>query len=157
MGNLLAAVGAAQTNINRLARPDDLRAAAEEISKVAQSSGAQALLAASPVAERLVGAVLLISDDLVNLNGFVGSNGFPGENKRVLIVDVNLASGTAVAQAARTARSAGAQYVQAAVLHQVTCITAGAAACGVDDLVVLTDAEHADDEPCGSTSSGLFW
>ncbi|WP_369187248.1 hypothetical protein [Streptomyces sp. R08] len=151
MGDLLAAVGAAQTNIDRLARPDALRAAAEEISKVAHASGAQALLAASPVAERLVGAVLSITDDLVNLDSYLRGN------QRVLIVDVNFASGTAVAQAARTARNAGAQYIQAAVLHQLTPVTAGANACGVDDLVVLSDEDHADDEPSGSTSSGLWW
>lgn len=151
MGDLLAAVGIAQSNIDRLARPDELRAAAEEITKVARAGGAQALLAASPVAERLVGAVLSITNSLVNVGGL------PSGNKRVLIVDVNLASGTAVAQAARTARNAGAQYVQAAVLHQLTSVTASAAACGVDDLIVLSSMEHSDDEPCDTTSSGLWW
>lgn len=151
MGDLLAAVGAAQSHIDRLARPDELRAAAEAISKLARASGAQVLLAASPAAERLVGAVLSITDDLVAWAGF------PRWNARVLIVDVNLASGTALAQAARTARDAGAEYVQAAVLHQLTPVSAGATACGVDDLIVLSGVEHSDDEPCGSTSSGLFW
>ncbi|MGW0944080.1 phosphoribosyltransferase [Streptomyces sp. NPDC002623] len=131
MGDLLAAVGTAQTNIDQLAQPAELRAAAERVVELAKSSGAFTVLAASPVAERLVGAVLQVSSALRSLTAKSPTAG------NVLIVDVNLASGTAVAQAARLARKAGAEHIHAAVLHQLTPVTARAADCGVDELTVL--------------------
>lgn len=150
MSDLLAAVGTAQTNIDRLTRPDELRAAVEQVTKVAHAFGAQTVLAASPVAERLVSAVLLASDDLMSR----ADDG--GAGSKVLIIDVNLASGTSVAKAARTARHAGAEQIRAAVLHQVTDVAAGAADCGVDELVVLNDARPVSWQACGrSTDSGL--
>lgn len=150
MSDLLAAVGMAQTNIDRLARPDELRAAVEQVTKVAHAFGAQTVLAASPVAERLVSAVILASDDLMGLMDDRGTG------SKVLIIDVNLASGTSVAKAARTARHAGADQIQAAVLHQVTDVAAVAADCGVDELVVLNKA-RADSWQAGgrTTDSGL--
>lgn len=150
MSDLLAAVGTAQTNIDRLAQPDELRTAVEQVTRVAHTFGAQTVLAASPVAERLVSAVLLASDDLVGRmnDGCAGS--------KVLIIDVNLASGTSVAKAARTARHAGAEHIRAAVLHQVTDVAAAAADCGVDELVVLNEARAVFGQDHGrTTDSGL--
>ncbi|GAA3850287.1 hypothetical protein GCM10023084_00680 [Streptomyces lacrimifluminis] len=150
MSDLLAAVGTAQTNIDRLAQPDQLRAAVEQVTEVAHAFGAQTVIAASPVAERLVSAVLLASGGLMRLIGD-GSTG-----SKVLIIDVNLASGTSVAKAARTARHAGADHIRAAVLHQVTDVAAAAADCGVDELVVLNETRPTSWQACGrTTDSGL--
>ena len=135
MTDLLEAVGRAQSNIDRLAVPDEFRSAVELVMGFAQQCGAHSLLAASPVAERLVGALMAESEWFAAMA--------PQAEADVLIVDVNLASGTAVANAARLARHAGAQRVHAAVLFQLTENAAGAADCGVDDLAIL----------CGSPAS----
>jgi phosphoribosylpyrophosphate synthetase len=74
-------------------------------------------------------------------------------SQNVLIVDVNLASGTTVAQAARHARSLGARRIHAVVLHQLTAVAAQAADCGVDVLDVLGELPPA--RPSSTTDSGL--
>lgn len=150
MGDLLAAVGTAQTNIDRLAQPTELRAAAKRVAELAESCGALTVLAASPVAERLVGAVLQASTSLRSLSRYSHIDG------KVLVIDVNLASGTAVAQAARIAREAGAAHVDAAVLYQLTPVTAQAADCGVDALTVLRQSpEGMSSVAYTGTPSGL--
>lgn len=129
MTDLLAAVGRAQSNIDRLAVPEEFRSAVELVMEFARQCGAHSLLAASPVAERLVGALMVESDWFAMMPAQAEAD--------VLIIDVNLASGTAVANAARVARHAGARQVHAAVLFQLTEEAAGAADCGVDDLAIL--------------------
>ena len=148
MSDLLDAVEAAQENIQRLADPVELRNAAGQVVEFARSSGVRSVMAASPAAERLVGALLSSGEDLVGLTGCASAT------SAVLLVDVNLASGTALAQAARCVREAGAVRVLAVVLHQLTATTAGAADCGVDVLNVL---DPRDPRPiAGPTGSGLL-
>lgn len=149
MSDLLEAVEVAEENIQRLADPVALRNAAEQVVELARSCGARAVLAASPAAERLVGALLSTSTDLVGLTADIAA-----ASGLVLVVDVNLASGTCVAQAARCARQAGAQQIHAVVLHQVTAAAAGAAECGVDVLSVL--GSKPAERPLPPNGSGLW-
>jgi hypothetical protein len=148
MSDLLDAVEAAQQNIQRLADPVELQNVAGQLVEFARSSGARSVMAASPAAERLVGALLSSGDE------FVGVTRCLSAADPVLLVDVNLASGTSLAQAARLVRESGAVRVLAIVLHQLTAATAGAADCGVDVLNVL------DSRPsrpiAGTTGSGLL-
>jgi phosphoribosylpyrophosphate synthetase len=148
MSDLLDAVDTAHGNIERLTDPVALREATEQVITVARQCGAQAVLAASPAAERLVGALLSSCSDLISLpsQATVAS-------QTVLIVDVNLASGTTVAQAARHARSRGARHVHAVVLHQLTAVAAQAEDCGVDALDVL--GELPPTRAVSTTDSGL--
>lgn len=148
MSNLLGAVDTAHSNIERLAEPSALHDATEQVITVARRTGAQAVLAASPVAERLVGALLSSCSDLVSLSSQAAAF-----TQTVLIVDVNIASGTAVAQAARHARGLGARHVHAVVLHQLTAVAARAADCGVDGLHVLGEWPLA--RSSSTTDSGL--
>ncbi|MEV6006612.1 phosphoribosyltransferase [Streptomyces sp. NPDC051976] len=148
MSNLLEAVETAQDNIERLADPGELRAAAEQIMSYARKYEARSILAASPAAERLVGALLSEYHQLVALTTHVA-----GAQAEVLIVDINLASGMSVAQAARVARTAGAQHVHAVVLHQLTAVAARASDCGVDVLDVLGPVPP--ERQGSTTSSGL--
>jgi hypothetical protein len=149
MSDLLDAVEAAQENVQRLADPTELRYATEQVEEFARSCGARSVVAASPAAERLVGALLASSVELVGLLANCTTATDP-----VLIVDVNLASGTSVAQAARHARRAGARQVVAVVLHQITAATADANDCGVDTLNVLRSQPTV--RPVGPTDSGLY-
>jgi phosphoribosylpyrophosphate synthetase len=120
-------------NVDRLADPQNLRSAAERISQVAVEQGATYLLAASPEAERLVGAALLCSP---NLRAVVQKLLVGQENDAVMIVDVNLASGTSIARAARRARRSGAVQVVGTVLHMADGAV-GASECQVDRLTVI--------------------
>lgn len=149
MNDLLEAVDAAHSNIERLADPGALRAATEQVMAFARQCGARSVLAASPVAERLVGALLTSSSGLVGLSPQAAE-----ASLSVLIVDINLASGTTVAQAARRARIAGARHVNAVVLHQLTAVAAQAADCGVDALSVL--GQQPSTRPFSTTDSGLW-
>ncbi|AZM90953.1 phosphoribosyltransferase [Streptomyces sp. W1SF4] len=149
MSDLLDAVDTAHGNIERLADPGALRDATEQVMAVARQHGTQAILAASPVAERLVGALLSSYSELVSLSSQTAL-----ASQNVLIVDVNLASGTTVAQAARHARSLGVRRVHAVVLHQLTSVAAQAADCGVDVLDVLGERPPAC--PSSTTDSGLW-
>ncbi|MFJ3146454.1 phosphoribosyltransferase [Streptomyces halstedii] len=148
MSDLLDAVDTAHSNIERLTDPGALRDATEQVIAVARQCGAQAVLAASPVAERLVGALLSSCSDLVSLSSQAAA-----ASQNVLIVDVNLASGTTVAQAARHARSRGARRIHAVVLHQLTAVAAQAEDCGVDALDVL--GERPPTRASSTTDSGL--
>lgn len=135
MSDLLDAVETARENIQRLADPCALRTATEQVIEFARACGAHTVVAASPAAERLVGALLSSTASLADLSTACGLETGP-----VLIVDINLASGTALALAARRARKAGALRVLAVVLHQLTVATASAVDCGVDEISILQSA-----------------
>lgn len=131
--DMINAIHDAERNVDRLAEPQELRSAANQVVAFARARGATALLAASPSAERLLGATLVCADDLT---------GFPTESELltgapVLLLDVNLASGTALAHACRRARAAGAGQVIALVLHQLMSQSATAMDCDLDELTVL--------------------
>lgn len=130
---MIEAIRRAEHNVEHLAEPQQLRSAADQVAKFAVLHGATALLAASPSAERLLGAALVSSSELT---GFSLEDPQPLRG-RVLLLDVNLASGTALARASRRARLAGAGQVIAVVMHQLTDDPATASDCGVDALTVL--------------------
>lgn len=149
MSDLLDAVDTAHGNIERLADPSSFRIATDQVAEVVRQCGARSVLAASAAAERLVGALLASCANLVNLPPRTTE-----ASCSVLIIDINLASGTTVAQAAQRARGLGARHVQAVVLHQVTAATVQAADCGVDTLTVLGRRPAA--RPSSTTDSGLW-
>jgi len=133
MTDLVDIVLKSEVNVEQLADPRLLRSAAEEIGAVATEQGATYLLAASPEAERLVGAALVCSPHLRALSRrlAVGVG-----NEIVLVVDVNLASGTSLARAAKRARRSGAAQVTGAVLHAFDG-SVGAGECQLDGLAVI--------------------
>ncbi|WP_159038153.1 phosphoribosyltransferase [Streptomyces sp. WM6386] len=149
MSDLLDAVDTAHSNIERLADPSSFRLATDQVMEVVRQCGAQSVLAASAAAERLVGALLSSCSHLVSL-----SSRSIETSSNVLIIDINLASGTTVAEAARRARGLGAQHVQAVVLHQVTAATVQATDCGVEALTVL--GPRPATRPSSTTDSGLW-
>jgi hypothetical protein len=130
--DLLELISAGGKNVDRLSRPRELRAAAERVADVAAARGVSTLLAASAAAERVVGAALVERAGLRGLH-----SGDQPEHAPVLVVDVNLASGTALARAARRARQSGAERVVAVVFHQLAMNSPDARTCGVDELVIL--------------------
>ncbi|WBC01126.1 hypothetical protein [Micromonospora sp. WMMA1976] len=134
MSSLLDLVASSERYVNELSDGQKLRAAATRIVSVATSSGATHLLAASPAAERLVGAALLVSPGLRALMYAQADMDVIGQ--QVLVVDVNLASGTGIANAARRARQAGARRVAAAALHALPSAV-GPDECGVDSLEIV--------------------
>lgn len=133
MSSLLEAMAAGQRHVSELADPVHLRRAAERITAVAEARGATRLLAASSAGERVVGAALLMSPRLRALVCTEQNADASGE--AVLVVDVNLASGTAIAHAARLARWAGARTVHGAVLHALPHAV-GQRECGLDALEI---------------------
>lgn len=134
MSSLLDLVAASERNVNELSDRGRLREAASQVALVANSYGMTRLVAASPAAERLVGAALLMTPGLRALMYSQGGLDLDGEP--VLVVDVNLASGTGMANAARRARQAGAGRVAGAALHALPHAV-GPVECGVDALEIL--------------------
>jgi phosphoribosylpyrophosphate synthetase len=128
MSELLDFITASRRNVAALTHPDNLREAAEKVGAIATERGITNLVAASSTAERIVGAaMLMLSSDQRDHLARTGA---------VLVVDVNLASGTALAQAARRLREQGAAQVDGVVLHALTG-TIGHQECGLDSLHVL--------------------
>jgi phosphoribosylpyrophosphate synthetase len=134
MSELLDLLRVSQRNISQLAEPAALQGLAERVVEFARARRVTSLLAASPVAERLVGAVLVAKPG-------AGAEQHDHEtgDAVVLLVDVNLASGTSLSRAARRARRDGADRVLAVVLHRLAESQLDADDYGVDELVVLDD------------------
>lgn len=130
---LLDLLSTAERNLARLSDPLALRDAAERVAQVAEGFGASYLVAASGAAERIVGAALVMhSQSLCHFD--TSTLGRGGES--VLVVDVNVASGTAMARAADAVRQTGALSVAGAALYGFGD-TVGAIECGVDRLAVV--------------------
>jgi hypothetical protein len=85
------------------------------------------LLAASARAERVVGAAVMIDADAST-----------AASTRVMVVDVNTASGTLLARASEKARRAGALEVVGVALHALGGSAPAAADCLLDELRVVT-------------------
>jgi hypothetical protein len=134
VGSLLELLAAGERNVDVLSDAGHLREAAGQVAASAVAHGATHLVAASPAAERVVGAALLMSPRLRALMYTQGDVDLSGE--AVLVVDVNLASGTAIAHAARRARQGGATHVRGAVLHALWDAV-GPQECGLDGLEIL--------------------
>lgn len=129
--DLLGVLAAGERNIDILADGRVLSSLAHAVVAQAQERGAAVLVAASPPAERLVGAALMLSPDTVR--GLRASETVPADQV-VLVIDVNLASGTAMATTARRVRSQGALQVLGAVLHFIVKEVPTASDCGLDTL-----------------------
>lgn len=135
MTSLRETFTASRDNIGRLDDPSILREAATQVAELAASRGATHLVAASPYAERIVGAAMSMQVSFLCGGMFARpDNGLGG--RTVLVVDVTLASGTSMAHAARRARRSGASRVDGVVLHMVAGAV-GREECGVDELSVL--------------------
>jgi predicted phosphoribosyltransferase len=131
VSNLLGLLTAGERNVQALADPGTLRWVAEQISSHARERGITDLVAASPAAERIVGAAVVMARASRQSRA-----GVEGLGQAVLVVDVNLASGTAMAETARRLRQSGAGQVDGVVLH-VLGDAVGPQECGLDTLEVL--------------------
>lgn len=132
MSELLDLLATSRRNVDALADPESLRHVAEEIGDLVGSRGITELIAASPAAERIVGAALLLATQHARRAVAAGHV----DDRVALVVDVNFASGTAMAEAARRARQDGAREVQGLVLHRLD-EAVGPQECGLDRLEVL--------------------
>ncbi|MEU0790354.1 hypothetical protein ABZ342_09805 [Amycolatopsis sp. NPDC005961] len=137
MTDLLEMINLGNRNVDRLSEPGELRAAAEQVSEIAHNHGAATLLAASSAAERIIGAVLVGHADLAH-GLHTSTQPHPDS---VLIVDINVASGTALARAARRARQSGAERVVAVVLYQLTMELPDPRTWDIDHLIVIDHEE----------------
>lgn len=133
-GDLLGVLAAGERNVDILADGRVLSSLANAVVAQAQEHGAAVLVAASPPAERLVGAALMLAPDTVR--GLRGSEAVPADQV-VLVIDVNLASGTAMATTARRVRGQGAGQVLGAVFHFLAREVPTASDCGLDALFSL--------------------
>jgi orotate phosphoribosyltransferase len=133
MGSLLGLLTTGERNVEALADPGALRWVAQHISALARERGITDLVAASPAAERIVGAALVMAAKMSQQSG---ASGVGESGQAVLVVDVNLASGTAMAEAARRLRQRGAGHVDGVVLHLLG-EAVGPQECGLDTLEVL--------------------
>jgi hypothetical protein len=141
-GDLLSMLVEGEQNVDVLADGHALGSLAHAVLRQAQEGGAHVLVAASPSAERLVGAALMLAPD--GLRGLRFEEPVSKDDV-VLVIDVNLASGTAMATTARQVRRQGAQRVLGAVMHFLADTVPSARDCGLDLLSVFGSplpAEH---------------
>jgi hypothetical protein len=127
--DLLSVLAAGEHNVDVLADGRVLGVLARAVLKHAQEGGADVLVAASPSAERLVGAALMLAPD--TLRGLRSAESV-SQDDVVLVIDVNLASGTSMATTARQVRRQGAQHVLGAVMHFLADNVPTARDCGLD-------------------------
>lgn len=111
-GPILEIVLAAQERHREYAQIKTLTAAAERLAEYALDTGASHLLAASPLAERVVGAAVVLAGG--QLEGASVENG--DGRHQVLVVDVAVAGPFAIQAAATQARAAGTQSVRRVAL-----------------------------------------
>ncbi len=103
-----------------------LRQSAESVLEVLASRPAHGVIAASPAAERVLGAVMMLSPDVL-----------VGSAPNVVVFDVNFASGTTLARTAdRLLRSGHDGMIVAVAIHALTEQTPASIE-GVDELVIL--------------------
>lgn len=94
--DILDLINRGSQTVESLNRSECLRDAAESFLGIFSTFEGFGVVAASPQAERVLGAAMILRPDLHS-----GSGG------RTVILDVNIASGTMLAQAARRLREAG--------------------------------------------------
>lgn len=133
-GDLLSVLVTAAHNTDVLADGRTLGSLGQVVREYATSCGADVLVAASPSAERLVGAALMLAPD--TLRGLRSSEAISDKDV-VLVIDVNLASGTAMATTARQVRRQGAEHVLGVVMHFLADNVPSARDCGLDELAVF--------------------
>ena len=131
MTDLLDLLATSRRNVDLLASPSALMEAASQIGTFASSCGATQLVAASPQAERVVGAALLLLGQREPCEPAARTS-----RGTVVVVDINIASGTAMAETVRRVREGGANKVQGFVLHALYGAV-GPVECGLDTLQIL--------------------
>lgn len=144
MTGMLDLVNAGQANVDRLDDPDELKRAAELVFEFADKRSANMLIPASDAAERILGAILMMHGRGV---------GTAVDSRTAVVFDVNMASGTSIAKAARRARDRGADHVHAIVLHGLA--TAEGFDNGLDELLFIDSRDLAEVSEISSTTSGL--
>lgn len=101
--------------------------------------------AASPAAERVLGAAMMIDPRLQG-----------GRSKRTVILDVNIASGTLVANAARRVREGvDPEWLLAVVINSLTDINLHWSIDGVDALLVCESESARQHRQPGADSIGV--
>jgi hypothetical protein len=145
-GDLLSVLVAGEHNVDVLADGRALGSLAQAVLEQAEQGGADVLVAASPSAERLVGAALMLAPDTLRGLRFAES---VSTDDVVLVIDINLASGTAMATTARQVRRQGAQHVLGAVMHFLAENVPTAHDCGLDLLSLFGAPAGRVDHPSG--------
>lgn len=133
MSNLLGLITAGERNVQELADPSALQRVATHISSLVEQRGIKQVVAASPAAEHIVGAALVMA---AKMSRKPDATHLPDRTPAVLVIDVNLASGTVMAEMARRLRMGGAAQVDGVVLHLLGDAV-GAPECGLDRLEIL--------------------
>ena len=114
-------------NVESLDRPNNVREAAKKLLAVLDNFPNYGVVPASPAAERVIGAAMMLRNSVHSDRG--GS---------LIIFDINIASGTLMARAARRLRDAGTQNELVGVaLHAVAPQEAGWRISGLDDLLLV--------------------
>lgn len=126
-GQLLRAAEVGETVKRELADPSALTDISRRLIAVADRLGCKRVFGASPLGERLAGAVVALANNGIKEH----SAGVDGQH--VLVVDGLLVTGVQIAAAVRRARAEGAPKVSAAVFASLMQDSEGIA----DDLVVL--------------------
>ena len=110
-GPLLEMCLAAQERHQEYAQPKTLTVAAERLMEYALAEGAPLLHAATPLAERVVGASIALAGGQLE-----GASMQPGDGRDVLVVDVAVAGPFAVWSEAAMVLAAGVSGVRCVVL-----------------------------------------
>jgi phosphoribosylpyrophosphate synthetase len=114
-----------------LANPQTLAATCQQLIAVANRLGCSRVLGASPLGERLAGAVVALAQNGIQEHGA----GISGEH--ILVIDGLLVTGYQLAKASNRARAEGASRISAAVVAAIGEEPEGLRAL-TDDLIVLS-------------------
>lgn len=139
--DLLELIESGAANVSHHDQSRALRMSAEAFLRVYDSYSGYSVVAASPHAERVLGAVMMLRPE-VDATG----------HGRTLIIDVNVASGTLMARAARRLRDRGnASSLVGVALHSLVGAPLDWDIDGLTDLVVIGSAPASN---AGQASEG---
>jgi hypothetical protein len=114
-------------NTESLDRASSVRDIAEKLLMVLDDFPDYGVVAASPAAERVIGAAMMLRDNLHS-----------DRSGNLIIFDINIASGTVMARAAKRLRDAGNRSELVGVaLHTIAPQETGWRIAGLDDLVLI--------------------
>lgn len=132
-GPLLEIVVSAEERHQEYAQVKMLTTAAERLAEYAQSAGAARLVAASPLAERVIGAAVLLAGG--RLEAATSRQADPPGD--ALVVDVAVAGALSIRAAASHARAAGAIDVRGVVVDPLPFGDLGFASTEADRIELL--------------------
>jgi hypothetical protein len=114
-------------NVETLGRASNLRETAEKLLRVLDDFPGYGVVAASPAAERVIGAAMMLRNSVHS-----------DRSGSLIIFDINIASGTLMARAARRLRDAGNRsQLLGVALHAIVHQEAGWRISGLDDLLLV--------------------